>query len=108
MQGDSEKKEYRLAKWNKVCGPKDRGGLVIYDQEVKNIALLGKWIFNLLNEDRVWQTLLKIKYIGSRALSQVYRKPGNSHFWADLIATMKLFFPYGSFFKIKDGSKITS
>jgi hypothetical protein len=38
---------------------KDQGGLGIQDLEVKNIALLGKWLFRLLTEDGVWQTLLR-------------------------------------------------
>jgi hypothetical protein len=58
-QGDSEKKKYRLAKWSVVCRPKDQGGLGIQDLEVKNTALLGKWLFSLLTEDGVWQTLLR-------------------------------------------------
>jgi hypothetical protein len=58
-QGDSEKKKYRLAKWSVVCRPKDQGGLGIQDLEVKNMTLLGKWLFRLLIEDRVWQTILR-------------------------------------------------
>ena len=61
-QGDSEKKKYRLAKWDVVCRPKDYSGLGIHDLEVKNRALLGKWLFNLLTEDEVWQTLLRRVY----------------------------------------------
>jgi hypothetical protein len=38
--------------------------LGVHDLEVKNSALLGKWLFKLLTEDGVWQTLLKRKYIG--------------------------------------------
>ena len=52
-QGDSEKKKYRLAKWEVVCRPKDQGGLGINDLQVKNTALLGKWLFKLLTEDGV-------------------------------------------------------
>jgi hypothetical protein len=90
-QGDSENKKYRLAKWSVVCRPKDQGGLGIQDLEVKNTALLGKWLFRLLTEDRVWQTLLRQKYVGSKALSQVLWKPGDLHFWAGLMATKKHF-----------------
>jgi hypothetical protein len=79
-QGDNEKKKYRLIKWNMVCRPKYQCGLGVHDLVVKNSALLGKWIFNLLTEDNVWQTLLKRKYIGSKALSQVVWKSGDSHF----------------------------
>jgi hypothetical protein len=70
-QGDSEKKKYRLVKWNVVCRLRDQGGLGIHDLEAKNIALLGKWLYKLLTEDGVWQILLRRKYIGSKALSQI-------------------------------------
>ena len=104
-QGDSERKKYRLAKWSVVCRPRDQGGLGIHDLEVKNRALLGKWLFKLLTEDGVWQTLLRRKYVGSKAVSQVQCQPGDSHFWAGLVDTKKYFFCYGSF-SIKDGSEI--
>jgi hypothetical protein len=96
-QGDSEKKKYRLTKWSVLCTPKDQGGLGIQDLEVKNTALLGKWLFRLLTEDGICQTILKQKYVGSKALSQVLWKPGDSQFWAGLMATKKYFFGHGSF-----------
>ena len=104
-QEDGEKKKYRLAKWDVVCRPKDQGGLGIHDLCIKNSALLGKWLFKLLTEDGIWQTLLRRKYIGTKAVSQVYWKPSDSHFWAGLMATKKHFFRFGVF-KIKDGSEI--
>ena len=52
-QGDSEERKYRPAKWSVVCSPKDHGGLGIHDLEVKNRALLGKWLFKLLSENGV-------------------------------------------------------
>jgi hypothetical protein len=67
-----KKNNYRLTKWSVVCCPKDQGGLGIQDLEVKNTTLLGKWLFRLLTEDGVWQTLLRRKYVGSKALSQVF------------------------------------
>jgi hypothetical protein len=60
-----------LAKWSVVCSLKDQGVLGIHDLEVKNTALLGKWLFKLLKKDGMWQTMLKRKYGGSTALSQV-------------------------------------
>ena len=81
------------------------GGLGIHDLEIKNKALLGKWLYKLLTEEGVWQILLRRKYIGSKALSQLYWKPGDSHFWAGLMHTKNSFFRYGTFL-IKDGSEI--
>jgi hypothetical protein len=88
-----------------VCSPKDQGGFGIYDLKVKNTALLGKWLFKLLTEKGTWQTILKRKYIGPKALSQVLWKPGDSYFWAGLMTTKKFFFGLGTF-SIKDGSEI--
>jgi hypothetical protein len=104
-QGDSEKKKYRLTKWSVVCRPKDHGGLGIQDLEIKNTSLLSKWIFRLLTEEGTWQSLLRRKYVGSRAISQVVWKPGDSHFWAGLMAKKNDFFRHGTF-SIKDGSEI--
>jgi hypothetical protein len=87
-----------------VCSPKDQGGLDIHDLEVKKYRL-GKWLFKQLTEEGTWQTILKRKYIGPKALSQVLWKPGDSHFWAGLMAMNKFFFGLGSF-SIKDGSEI--
>jgi hypothetical protein len=66
---------------------------------------LGKWLAKLLTEDGVWQTILRRKYVGSRGISQVSWKPGDSHFWAGLIAKKRHFFPFGSF-SIKNGSEL--
>jgi hypothetical protein len=88
-----------------VCSPKDQGELGIHDLEVKNTVLLGKWLFKLLTEEGTWQTVLKRKYIGPKALSQVLWKSDDSHFWAGLMATKKFFFGLGTF-SIKDGSEI--
>jgi hypothetical protein len=62
-------------------------------------------LFKLLTENGMWQTLLKRKYVGSKALSQVSWKQGDSHFWAGLMATKHKFFRFGQFL-IKDGSPI--
>ena len=104
-QGDGEKKKYRLTKWSVVCRPKDQGGLGIHDPQGKNEALLSKWLFKLLTEDGVWQTMLRNKYLGQKAVSQAYWKPSDSHFWAGLMAAKKQLFRFGSFV-IQDGSKI--
>jgi hypothetical protein len=98
-------RKYQLAKWNVVCRPKDQEGLGSQDLMVKNMALLGKWLFKLLTEDGILQTLLRRKYIVSKVLSRIFWEPGDSLFWGGLMATKKFFFSYGSF-SIRDGSEI--
>ena len=76
-----------------------------HTEYVPTTDLLGKWIYKLMSEQGVWHTLLRRKFVGAQALSQVDWKPGDSHFWVGLMATKKFFFPLGSF-SIKDGSEI--
>jgi hypothetical protein len=58
-----EHKKYRLAKWSILHKPKNAGGggLGIMDLDIQNKCLLCKWVFKLLNEDGVWQQMLRKK-----------------------------------------------
>jgi hypothetical protein len=78
-QGDSEKKKYRLVKWRVVCRPKDQGGLGVHDLQVKNTALLCKWLFKLLTEDGRGATLFTLTKKGLRFHKvSHYHKQGES------------------------------
>jgi hypothetical protein len=79
-QGDGHKKKYRLAKWDIICRPKEQGGLGIHDLEIKNKALISKWLYKLLTTDGIWQQPLRNKYLGSQHLSQAYWKAGGFTF----------------------------
>lgn len=39
--------------WAEVCQPKGQGGLGVFDLNVMNISLLGKWLWKLENEEGV-------------------------------------------------------
>ena len=67
-QSDEHKSKYRLAKWSILCQPKDQGGLGIHNLELKNIALLNKWLYRLLTTDGTWQQILRNKYLGNKLL----------------------------------------
>jgi hypothetical protein len=43
------------------------GGII--DLDIQNKCLLSKWIIKLLNEDGIWQQMLKKKYLKGRMLS---------------------------------------
>jgi hypothetical protein len=60
-QADDQKKKYRLAKWEILCQPKDIGGLGIKNIDIQNKCLLSKWLFKLINEDGVWQEVIRKK-----------------------------------------------
>jgi hypothetical protein len=64
-QCDEHKNKYILAKWSILHKPKSLGGLGIVDLDIENKCLLSKWIIKLLNEEGLWQQILKRKYLKS-------------------------------------------
>jgi hypothetical protein len=94
----------RLAKWSILHKPKSIGGLGIIDLDVQNKCLLSKWIIKLLNEEGLWQQILKRKYLKNKTLSQVEKRKGDSHFWSGLMEVKRLVLERGRF-TIQDGTQ---
>ena len=80
-QGNRHKRKYRLKKWSILCRPKRQGGLEIMDLETLNKCLLSKWLFKLINEEGIWQQLLRNKYLANKTIIQVEKKSRDSQFW---------------------------
>jgi hypothetical protein len=78
------------------------GGLGIINLDFQNVGLLSKWLHKLLNEDGVWQELIRRKYMKNKTLSQITHKPGDSQFWSGLLEVKDRFLARGSF-KVKSG-----
>ena len=72
------------------------GGLGILNLELQNECLLSKWLFKLINEDSVWQELMK-KYLKDKTIGQAYWKPGYSHFWFGLMKIKDRFLDLSTF-----------
>jgi len=104
-QSDEHKKKYRRTKWEVVCTPKDQGGLGVLNLDVDNKCLLSKWLFKLLNGDRVWQQMLRNKYLRDKTLTQVQYLPRDSQFWAGLMKVKEEFLSLGKF-DLGDGSQV--
>ena len=49
-----------------------------------------------MNEDGVWQQLLKKKYLKNKTLAQVVKRPGDSQFWSGLMEVKAHFFLEGN------------
>jgi hypothetical protein len=77
----------------------------VQDIEVQNKCLLSKWIFKLMNEDRLWQQIIRKKYLTNQTLGQVQKRPDDSQFWTGLMNAKPDFLQYGSF-QIKNGRQI--
>ncbi|WVZ96862.1 hypothetical protein U9M48_042445 [Paspalum notatum var. saurae] len=70
---------------------------------MQNKSLLSKLLFNLCNEDGLWQEVPRKKYLKNKTLSQVEKKPGDSHFWSCLMEIKSQFFHLCSFIFLKKG-----
>jgi hypothetical protein len=70
----------------------------------KNKCLLSKWIIKLINEDGLWQQVLRKKYLKGKMFSHVQRKKGDSHFCSGLMEVKKLVLERGRF-QVQDGSQ---
>jgi hypothetical protein len=88
-----------------MCQTKSLGGLGIVNLEAQNVCLLSKWLFKLLNEDGMWQKLIRRKYLKNNTLSQVTNKPSDSHFWSGLMDIKDHFLSIGRFL-VHNGEQI--
>ena len=68
-----------------MCLPKEKGGLGIRDIKSFNLALLGKWRWNLFHhQEELWAQVLDSKYGGWRCMDDERRGNNKSLWWQDL------------------------
>jgi hypothetical protein len=60
-----------------------------------------------MNEEDMWQTILRNKYLKNQTIDKVVRKPGDSHFWSGLMKVKEIFLRFASF-KLNNGEQIRS
>ncbi|XP_058775212.1 uncharacterized protein LOC131649467 [Vicia villosa] len=61
--GNANKRSIHWVKWENVCKPKEKGGLGIRDVGDLNRALLLKWKWRILKEDKaIWSRFLLLRY----------------------------------------------
>jgi len=83
--GGFDQNKISWIRWEKVCLPKERGGLGIKDINTFNLALLGKWKWHLLhNQGELWAKVLESRYGGWRGLEDEARAANESAWWRDL------------------------
>ena len=83
--GGLEQRRIAWVRWDTVCLPKERGGLGVKDLRKFNIALLGKWRWELFHQNgQLWTRILNSKYRGWRNLDEERNNSLHSHCWKDL------------------------
>jgi ribonuclease HI len=87
LWGSSEdKKKMHMVGWDKICQPKKDGGLGLYSSKPRNLALLAKLNWRLIDEkDSLWAKTLLAKYCpdGPLEIKERLRKGGFSN-WKGL------------------------
>jgi hypothetical protein len=69
------KKKVHMVRWEKVTRPKKFGGLGLVAARPRNLALLAKLNWRMMNEEEApWARMLKAKYLGPRG-NFLVRKP---------------------------------
>lgn len=87
-------------KWSDIGRPKEQGGLNIGRLKERNIALLGKWLWQFANEQgSLWQSTILSKYgaaVNSLDINQVLPL-SCSFMWKHIVQISHLFFPHTRF-----------
>lgn len=65
--------------------------------KLKYIALLSKWLFKLLNMERMWQQFLRHIYLRSKPLVHAEWTPKDTHFLLGLMKVKQDFLRFGTF-----------
>ncbi|RZC29891.1 60S ribosomal protein L19-2 [Glycine soja] len=87
--GGPEQNKIAWIKWKTVCQPKEKGGLGLKDIKTFNLALIGKWKWNLFqHQGELRARVLDSKYGGWRSLDASSRVSHESVWWRDLKMTL--------------------
>lgn len=78
--------------WDKICLPRDQGGLGIPSLATVNLTLLAKLIWKLVQSPtNLSSCILTLKYGGWPTLVTGTPRPNSSHIWRGLVAATPLF-----------------
>ena len=90
-QGCNKKNRYYLVKWRRVYRSKDKGGLGVKDLRKQNISLMVKWWWKLETQTRVWQDLVRARYLSNKSVSTVTPRQSDSPCWKALPKIRELY-----------------
>ena len=82
--GGPEQNKIAWIKWEVVCLPKEKGGLGLKDINRFNLALLGKWKWQLLQQQwELWAKVRESEYGSWRSIEEPGRVHYESIWWRD-------------------------
>lgn len=75
---EETRKKWALVSWEKICKPKNQGGLRLDDLEILNRALGTKLWWQWVKDPKAqWATIWKEKYASSLYYFELIKMPGN-------------------------------
>ncbi|XP_072064253.1 uncharacterized protein [Arachis hypogaea] len=85
--GQATRKGLPLVKWEVTITPKKAGGLGIRDTSCANMALLGKLVWDCLNNsEKLWVQVLKHKYLRNQSGMNGNSRNSSSATWKNIIS----------------------
>lgn len=63
----------------------NKGGLGVKDLRKMNISMLCRWWWKLEMGERLWQDVVRKKYVTENGITQLKSRPTNSPIWNDLL-----------------------
>lgn len=81
----------------------EKGWSGIKDIRKMNISLLCKWWWRLDSEERLWQNIVRAKYLQRDTISSVNHRIDDSHVWAALLKVKPIYLA-GRQLKVKNGN----
>jgi len=95
-----------LVAWDKVCRPKEYGGLGLRKTAEVNQAFQSKLAWNLLtNQDSMWVRIMRKKYLAHQDFFNAQIKQGDSMAWRSIIKSKELI-RQGIIWTVGDGRDI--
>jgi hypothetical protein len=103
--GGGDEKELSFSQMGKICKSKKRG-LHIKGLRKMNISLLCKWWWHLENSERIWQDLVRLKYVKWYPICLIPTRMDDSPHWKDM---MKIRYIYlkGREYQVHNGRSVS-
>lgn len=82
--GSSEtQRKWYLISWEKICKPKDQGGMGFRNLRILNKAYMAKLAWQISNnQDKLWVQIMRYKYsCGSFGTPSIFAKPYSYNVW---------------------------
>jgi hypothetical protein len=77
-----------LISWDKICKPKDEGGIGVRDLKKMNQTLILKLVWQIASQDdKVWIGIMRAKYFSSGSLWETHDQTPSSALWKAIQST---------------------